>query len=99
MRKGNKILIIMFLLLFVVGVLLGLNFMKKYNKEEDKKDPGSNQEVVTPDIKNNSSFDVMMFKLENKKQNMVYSPLTIKYALNIARYGADGNTKAELDKV
>lgn len=99
MRKGNKILIIMFLLLFVVGVLLGLNFMKKYNKDDDKKDPGSNQEVVTPDIKNNSSFDVMMFKLENKKQNMVYSPLSIKYALNIARYGADGNTKAELDKV
>ena len=70
MRKGNKILIIMFLLLFVVGVLLGLNFMKKYNKDDEKKDPGSNQEVVTPDIKNNSNFDVMMFKLENKKQEI-----------------------------
>ena len=46
MRKGNKILIIMFLLLFVVGVLLGLNFMKKYNKDDEKKDPGSNQEIV-----------------------------------------------------
>ena len=98
MRKGNRLLIILFLLLFFGGIGVGFIIGKhiKENKKEDK--------VVEPvkepvDVSNLENFDIKMLKLENKKENMIYSPLSIKYALNLVRYGADGKTKDELDSV
>ena len=36
-------------------------------------------------------------KLENNKKNMIYSPLSIKYALKMLEEGAEGNTKAQIE--
>lgn len=46
-----------------------------------------------------SEFPIDFLKLENQKQNMIYSPLSIKYALNMLNEGANGNTKKQIDKV
>ena len=46
-----------------------------------------------------SDFSLRFLKLENKKQNMVYSPLSIKYALNMLNEGAGGNTKTQIENV
>ncbi len=42
-------------------------------------------------------FTLSFLKLENNERNMVYSPLSIKYALKMLKDGADGNTKAEIE--
>ena len=44
-------------------------------------------------------FDYSFLRLETNKNNLVYSPLSIKYALNMLREGATGETRDELDKV
>ncbi len=44
-------------------------------------------------------FDYSFLRLETKENNLVYSPLSIKYALNMLREGATGETRDELDKV
>jgi len=46
-----------------------------------------------------AEFNFAFLKLENNKKNMIYSPLSIKYALNMLKEGADYNTYIEIDKV
>jgi len=50
-------------------------------------------------IKADTDFDFAFLKLENSKKNMLYSPLSIKYALQMALEGAEGNTYDEISKV
>ena len=95
MRKGNRLLILLFLLLFVGGLCLGL-VVGKHLKNK-KKDPVDEPNVV--DISGISDFNLQMFKLENNKKNMVYSPLSMKYALKLLDEGASNNTKTEIEKV
>ena len=47
----------------------------------------------------NEDFAIEFLKLENKKENIIYSPLSIKYALSMLNEGASGNTKAEIDAI
>ncbi len=42
-------------------------------------------------------FATKFLKLENRGKNMIYSPLSIKYALSILRDGASGKTKDEIE--
>lgn len=47
-------------------------------------------------------FAVEFLKMESKsnnKTNIIYSPLSIKYALNLLKEGAKGNTKEEIENV
>lgn len=44
-------------------------------------------------------FDLVFLQLENNKKNTVYSPLSIKYALEMLAEGANGNTKTQLNDV
>lgn len=46
-----------------------------------------------------SSMDFNFMKIENPKENMVYSPLSIKYALRMLEDGANGETKEQISKV
>ena len=46
-----------------------------------------------------TNFSLKFLKMENKKNNMVYSPLSIKYALKMLSHGAKGNTKTQIDSV
>jgi len=50
-------------------------------------------------VQDNSDFDFTFLKMENNKQNMLYSPLSIKYALKMLEEGALGNTLDEISKV
>jgi len=44
-------------------------------------------------------FTFKFLKLTNKKENMIYSPLSIKYALNMLKEGANGNTKSQIENL
>lgn len=46
-----------------------------------------------------SDFSINFLKLENNKQNMIYSPLSIKYALKMLNEGANGNTRGQIENL
>ena len=56
-------------------------------------------EPSKPVVNENDEFYIAMLKLENKKTNMIYSPLSIRHALGLVNEGSKGQTKEEIDKV
>jgi len=64
------------------------------NKPIENEKPAQN----TTDV-SNIEFDFTFLKMENNKKNMLYSPLSIKYALKMLEEGASGNTYTEINKV
>jgi len=60
--------------------------------------PAQNTTVVEVDV-SNTDFEFQFLKMENKKKNMLYSPLSIEYALKMLEEGANNNTYDEIHKV
>lgn len=46
----------------------------------------------------NKDFNFEFLKLENTNKNIIYSPLSIKYALSMLNEGANGKTKEQITK-
>ena len=44
-------------------------------------------------------FDISFLKLENQESNMIYSPLSIKYALEMLKEGANGTSKQQIEAI
>ncbi len=105
-KKGNKALIGL-LCLVVIGVIAIISVLllqpKKKNNDAEKEE----KNVVVNQPKNDyrmlgnslEKFDLYFLKLENNGKNKVYSPLSIKYALEMLAEGASGESKAQLDAV
>lgn len=105
--KRNKYLKIA---VIAVGILLlgGLSFggykyyqSKKEEKEDTKKDVNVDYFNSPYEMKGNSieDFDLSFAKLENNEKNMIYSPLSIKYALGMLSIGSSGTSKAQIDAI
>lgn len=57
------------------------------------------EEVKEDEVKANiDSFDFNFLKLENKKENKVYSPLSIKYSLKMLEDATAGESKNQISK-
>ena len=102
-KKNNLIwIIILFIILIAVAVAGFFLLTKKDNKQDtnkikkDSKDVYSEYRLSGNDLEN---FDLYFLKLENTEKNKVYSPLSIKYALEMLAEGADGNSKKQLDAI
>ena len=102
--KLATIIILAIVLVLLIGVLVFLvsnrnDFIGNSNQEVantaqvENKETGSSANFVDTD------FSFKFLKMENKKENLVYSPLSIKYALQMLNHGASGNTKAQIEKV
>ena len=88
------------LIAIIVGVLLiGLSSILMFSNYNDKKEKKRQKEPYNPNEVITDSLTYSFLKLDEKKENFVYSPLSIKYALSMLNEGAGGNTKEELDKV
>lgn len=85
----KKLVLSIVLILLAVIIISGAVFVIK------SKDRKSNLDNVY----SSSDFDFEFLKMENKKENMIYSPLSIRYALQMLKEGATGNTKAQIEKV
>ena len=65
----------------------------------------NNIEEVKEEFENSKSsykdteFSLKFIKIFNKKENMIYSPLSIKYAMKMLNEGADGNTKKQIESL
>ena len=83
------------LLLFLVGGIFGV--IQLFNKD------GGGGESPVPEkpepVNVVGEFPMKFLKLENNEANMIYSPLSIKYGLNLLSAGADGDTKKEIEEV
>ena len=70
------------------------------NPEEPEEEP---EEEPIEDIDYKSEdFSYEFLKMESKENegtNIIYSPLSIKYALNLLNEGANGKTKEEIDNI
>lgn len=84
----SKVLVVLILFLAATIGIYSI-FM---NKKDDKKD-----EPYNPNDVEISEFDYSFLKLETNKENLIYSPLSIKYALFMLSDGASENTKKEID--
>ena len=104
MNKNKKILIMMsfiiFLLILTFVIVLILN-----NKDNNKSNSTSE---INADIKKSEyrmsgnsleDFDLYFLQLENNKENKVYSPISIKYALSMLEEGAVGDAKTQISNL
>ena len=110
-RKTNnkkKSLIIITIILVIIALGIFIFFKVKVNKNNSKPDDNKeNVEVKRENkyseyqLKDNklSNFDLYFLQLENNKQNMIYSPLSIKYVLEMLSSGTDGESKYQIDDI
>ena len=88
--------------IIVVAIILVAIIAVAINNSRQEKSRGNTTIISEVDPNEQileSDFSLRFLKLENKKQNMVYSPLSIKYALNMLNEGAGGNTKTQIENV
>lgn len=101
--KKKKLLpiIIIVLLLLGVGGYFGYDYF--FNKDEKQKKIDNNTIKVESEYRMSGNgledFDISFLKLENNKTNMIYSPLSIKYALAMLSEASSGTSKAQIDAV
>ena len=106
-KKKWIIITAVILLIIVLGLVI---FFKVRNNKNNSNDDNNNQnqtEVKRENkysayqLKDNtlSNFDLYFLQLENDKKNMVYSPLSIKYALEMLSSGTDKETKYQIDDI
>lgn len=99
-EKNNKKLSLIILSIALLIILAGVLFLVL--NHEDKEKQGGSSEPDRPYNPNEVTLDNFTFaplKLETNEENLVYSPLSIKYALSMLSEGAKGETKEEIDKL
>ncbi len=98
MHKRDWLIISMAVVLsLILGVWLYLkNDVKSNNTKLDDYVPASIYQMQGQGIED---FDLAFLKLEKANQNIVYSPLSIKYALKMLEDGANGKSKKQISNV
>ena len=99
------LIILGFILVFacIIGIVVFYNIKKQENKNEKEniivenntKEPNIAEEKVQSIVDFNFDF----LKKESKGKNLIYSPLSIKYALKMLNEGAKGKTKEQIESV
>ena len=98
----------MFVAITVLIIAIASVFISSLPKKEVEKDKDKTPEVVEKQeekldfrLSGNQlqDFDINFLKIENTEKNMIYSPLSIKYALEMLNEGADGNSKKQLTSI
>lgn len=99
-KKKSKLLIVLILVILIIVAVVVL-FVLPSKKETTKTDTKPKQVYSKYRMTGNylQNFDLYFLQLENEEKNKVYSPLSIKYALEMLAEGADENTKKQLDDV
>ena len=106
-KEGNKKKITFWVCFAIVATacIVGeVFFLNNLNKKEPKKDPivSENEKYTSPyKMSGNSleNFDLQFLKLENEEVNKVYSPLSIKYALQMLNDGASGASREQISAI
>lgn len=109
--KIKRIFLLLIVIILIALVIAAVFYCKKYGKNvvtntsnEVINNASSNTNTINPtnveaNTEANKEFAMKFIKMENNKKNIVYSPLSIKYALNLLNEGADGKTKDQIENV
>lgn len=104
-------IVLVIILILVVVLSVYLAYTKVLNSENQTKadnvtdtltdtnintNKDSNKEISTDNI---LDFDLSFLKIENQKENKIYSPLSIKYALKMLEEAASGETKVQISNL
>ena len=80
------IIILLIVIVSIIAIIIKKEQSKLKNDTTVTITKSDKQQVIDTD------FATQFLKLENANKNMVYSPLSIKYALKMLNEGANGNT-------
>lgn len=99
-------ILILILVLFAVFIWQRIKMNKMSSNNISSKSTGNETKKEEEDeklteikIQTESDFTYSFLKLENKKTNMIYSPLSIKYGLKMLQEGAEGTTYTQINDV
>ena len=104
-KKKKKTIITTFIVILIL-ILCGILayyflFLKKDNGKN--KNQNVNNIILESEYEMSGNeledFDLTFLKLENNEENMIYSPLSIKYALEVLAEGANGKTKELIARI
>ena len=92
----------------IIGIIIGIALIVGFtifaitsNKNNSSNEINSETKKSAYWISGNSleAFDLYFLQLENGKQNKVYSPLSIKYALEMLEEGTNGESKTQISSI
>lgn len=97
-KKIKKIVLICILLVIVLLLCLYGYYKLFYEKKSDNKKVDNVSEYS---IKGNGlqNVDLKFLQLESEEKNIIYSPMSIKYALKMLSDASSGNTKKQIDMI
>lgn len=107
-KKKLKTITTVIILLIVVALsfLVYKNYQDSLKTNPEDKDKGTiktEKDEVYSEYRINSNaledFDLYFLQLENNQKNKIYSPLSIKYALEMLNEGADGDSKTQINSI
>ena len=100
-KSSGQGLIIALLIIMTLALIGGMGYIYYEDniKDKDKTIVTDVEEVHSPYRMSGNGledFDIHFLQLENKKSNMVYSPISIKYALAMLNEGTAGMSNAQI---
>lgn len=106
----KKLVNVILLLAITTCFLLGCQSNEEKDKEEisgenigiiESGNQSGDNEQIENEVQETQrlDFDISFLKMENQKENKVYSPLSIKYALKMLEKGTTGNAKDQITKL
>ena len=97
-KKGKKLLVILLLIVIIGGCYY---FIKNNSRENNTETVTGNKYKSEYRLTSNSlePFDLYFLQLENEKENKIYSPLSIKYALEMLNEGTSGDSKEQISSI
>ncbi len=98
MKNSRNIAIIVSAVLIAFGIVVIFAGIRMFEKKSNGNEPGKDEPYTHNDVVLDN-FTYSILKLEASNKNLVYSPLSVKYALSMLSEGASGNTKDEIDNL
>ncbi len=99
MDNKNKIVIFVSILIFFI-VSIGVFLLLSNKKDEEKSSSSSSsQEVKANNNELLPELDLHFLKLNNNKKNIIYSPLSIRYALEMLKEATAGKSNEQITNV
>ena len=101
--KAKKTIFVIVILFFIVSICFTAFLINK-RIEKVKPDNISNDSTTYNSafrMNDNSlnDFDLYFLKMENSRENKVYSPLSIKYALGMLYQATDGESRGQIESI
>jgi serine protease inhibitor len=100
-KKSKKKIIIISIIILII-IIIGILLLIFKNNNKTTKVSNKTKEVYNVYKMSGNSledFDLSFLQLENEEKNKVYSPLSIKYALEMLEEATSGESKTQLDSI